>query len=105
MDELDDLINDIIGKKPQAPKKPEVSSLNKPKKEPKEELKKDEKEQSLIWAKIPARKRNPHCGFCKRQLRGGESHWQQQSEDRKGNVEFHWWCQKCLDGILEPPTN
>lgn len=103
MDEFDDLINDIIGDKPQEKKSPEAFLVDEPKVKPNEIKVEKNEDQPLKWAKVPARKRNPYCGFCKKRLTGGESHWKLECEDRKGKFEVYWWCRKCLDGILEPP--
>lgn len=107
MDELDDLINDIIDQRPQEKKKPEAFSVDKP--EPPKEKTTEPKEnkddyQLLKWTKVPARKRNPYCGFCKKRLLGGESHWMLQCEKLRGEPDVYWWCRKCLEGILFPPT-
>lgn len=105
MSEFDDLINDIIGEKPQVKKKPEAFLVEEPTKvNVKEKKENNDEDQPLKWTKVPARKRNPYCGYCKKRLLGGESHWRLQCEKLRGEPDVYWWCRKCLEGILEPPT-
>lgn len=94
--EYDDLINEILEEKPQD-KKSEAFFVQETKKEPHEE-------EYLKWSKVPARKRNPVCGYCKIKMPGGTWGWRSDCEDNKGNIEVYWWCCKCLEGILEPPS-
>lgn len=107
----DDLISDILNdtEKPQV-EKPEAflveqeKPLTKPvKAETTKEKKEENDEEFLKWAKVPARKKNPYCGYCKQKMPGGTWGWRSDCEDNRGKVEVYWWCQKCLDGIMTPP--
>lgn len=91
MDDLDEFLDELIGK-PQ-PKKAEVSFL--PEQKPYEEDPLDP-----VWSKVPARKRNPTCGTCRKKLKGGEWHWRYDSGPPIGEPnkkhEIYWWCSNCI---------
>jgi len=104
--DVDDLINNIIESddKPQ-PKKAEAFSVPEPKPSvqevspPVDEID-DEWDLDPKWTKVPARKRNPMCGTCRKKLKGGEWHWRYDSGpaigEPKSRHEIYWWCSRCI---------
>ena len=87
-EDLDDLIHDILNDKPQV--KPGAFSMQKPKTE------EEAYATSLIYKRVPRRKKNPVCSTCSAKLKEGTWHWYYR-DNLDG--EFWWWCYKCMAAI------
>ena len=85
--------------------KPKTKIEYKLKETVKQKPKKVEYDESLKlkWAKVSARSRKPKCGWCRNFLKPHSHHWMVPMLTEENELKPHWWCVKCLDGILTPP--
>lgn len=102
MADVDDLLNELIGKeKPQQPPA-EVSSHKEPVVEPDDEAGEPEESpcDDLVYREVPATHVSLRCQSCSSDMEPGEKHWYVNKEDK-----VYWWCTTCgwEKCNLEPP--
>ena len=110
---IDDLLNELLGQKPQP--KAEVSSFKPEQTHPPEkpapheperieedgeEVKQENPCDDLVYKEVPPTHVSLRCQSCQSDMEPGEKHWYYNHEDK-----VYWWCTTCgwERCNLEPP--